>query len=458
MAAVAAVAGGSAPALRLSRIVLLGLAVSCAVLAVTGLPPSGSLVTTYAAASTTARAAGLLAGISLLASGTVAAWWGPSPRTGVLVVAAGLLWFAPDWAGWEGGPPLVRGFAALLAPLLPVVLLGLVATASGGRRRWTVVAACLMGGLSLGFVSVDDPFLDPVCWPTCSDSALLVSSRPVLADLLGGALAVGWAGVAAAALAAALRWLTGASSVARRWDGALLGAVAVAGAVETVYGLATLIGTETADDAWFRGLYLARAAAWLLLASTVAWRTHRQLARGRALARLASDLQTSSVLGSLAGRLRALSGDPELDVRYPVGADGRLVTADGRTVATGRPPGRTATPLRRGDRTVAVLVHDPVVLPVDALDAVLGPAARLALENERLAAEQLARTARPAGVPAPDRGRRRRRAASAGARSARRSPAEPAGAVLPAAGGPRVGRARGGRRRGRTARRQSASR
>ena len=120
------------------------------------------------------------------------------------------------------------------------------------------------------------------------------------------------------------------------------------------------------------------------------WRTYQVLGRGRALSRLASDLETASA-GSLADRLRALSGDVDLDVLYPVGSDGRLVTADGRTVPTPPHPGRTATPLQRGERTVAVLVHDPAVLPVDALDAVLGPAARLALENERLAAEQLAR-------------------------------------------------------------------
>jgi signal transduction histidine kinase len=78
-------------------------------------------------------------------------------------------------------------------------------------------------------------------------------------------------------------------------------------------------------------------------------------------------------------------------VRYPVGSDERQVGADGRTVAEPPGPGRKATPLQRGDRTVAVLVHDPAVLPVAALDAVLGPAARLALDNERLAAERLAR-------------------------------------------------------------------
>jgi signal transduction histidine kinase len=390
MAAAAAVAGGSASRFRWAGGVLVVAGVAGAVLAVTGLPPSGSLVTTYGAVSTTARAVGLCAGISLLAAGAVAAWWGPSRAAGALLVGAGLLWFAADWAGWEGGPALVRGLAAVAAPLLPVTLMGLLVTLPGGRGRGVVVASCLVVGLGLGLVAVDDPFLDPVCWPTCSESGLLVSSLPALADVLAGGLAVAWTGIAAASVGGALRRLAAASPVARRWDGAFLGAIAVTGAVETVYGLATLIGTETADDAWFRALYLARAATWIILALTMVWRTYQVLGRGRALSRLASDLETASA-GSLADRLRALSGDVDLDVLYPVGSDGRLVTADGSTVSIATRSGRTATPLRRRDRTVAVLVHDAVVLPVDALDAVLGPAARLALENERLAAEQLAR-------------------------------------------------------------------
>jgi signal transduction histidine kinase len=391
MAAAAPVAGGSALLPRVAGILAAAVAVGVGVLAFTSLPAGGSLVTSYATASAPARALGLLAGCSVLAAGALAVWFGPTRAVGMLLLAAGILWFAPDWAGWEGGPGVVRGIATLLTPLLPVALFGLVGTLLGAPGRRTVAAVTAMGVLSAGLVAVDDPFLDPVCWPTCSDSALLISSQPELADVLGSLLSLAWVGLACLAVVGAVTRLVAASPVSRRWSGVLFAGIAAVGAVEVAYGLAQLVWTETADDSAFVALHLMRAVAWFLLASAAVWTTQQHLSRRRSLTGLAAELETTAGPGSLAGTLRSVTGDPDLDVRYPVGADERQVGADGRTLTEQPGPGRTATPLRRGDRTVAILVHDPAVLPVAALDAVLGPAARLALDNERLAAERLAR-------------------------------------------------------------------
>ncbi len=375
------------------RIGVTGVTAVYAALAATQLPPNEPLVTTYGAASATAQAAGLLAGLSLLVVGSLALWFGPSTVAGVMLLGAGVGWFAPDWAGWEGGPALVRGVATVMAPFLPVLLLGLLATMVGtlAARRIVVTSAVVVGVLAAVLVAVDDPFLDPLCWPTCSESALLVSSRPAAADVLGQLLAATWAALGVAAVAGATRRLVSASVVARRWEGALLGAIALVGVAEAVYGLASLTRVESAEDPVFAGIYLGRAAAWSVLALVSVWATSRHLIRRQALSRLAAELETASDPGSLAATLRSVTGDRALDVHYPVGRDGLHVTADGGSVAPATPERRTATPLRRGDRTVAVVMHDPAVLPVDALDEVLGPAARLALENERLAAERLAR-------------------------------------------------------------------
>ena len=391
MAAAAEVGGHAASAPGPGRIVVAAAALCGAVLAVTGLPPNESLVTTYAAGSTEARVAGLFAGISLLTAGALAAWSGQSRSAGALLVGAGLLWFAPDWAGWEGGPDLVRGTATLVAPLLPVAMWALLVLVAGGRWQVVTTAAVVVGALSVGIVSVDDPFLDPVCWPTCSESTLLVSSRPGVAAVLSSALALAWAVAGGVVLWCALRRLSAMSPVARRWNGALVGALALVGVTELTYGVATLVGTETGEDPWFRALHLLRSAAWSLLAVSAAWATYRHWARRQALAGLAAELETTAMAGTLADRLRSLTGDAELDVYYPVDDDGRMVTADGRSAPDATGPMRTATPLRRGNEIVAVLAHDAALLPVDALDAVLGSAARLALENERLAAERLAR-------------------------------------------------------------------
>lgn len=368
-------------------------AVAYALLAVMSLPPSLPLVTTYGAASPTARVAGLLAGLLLLAAGALAVTVGSSRRVGAVLTAAGVAWFAPDWAGWEGGPALVRGLATVTGPLLPVLLLGLLATSTIGRRllRVTVAAGGVVGLIAVGWVMVDDPFLRPQCWPTCSDSALLVTSLPELATGLGLTLAGARATVGATAAIVAVRLLLTASVAARRWEGALLVGTAFAGAAEASYGVALLTRVEDGEDPIFAGIYLARAAAWSILGLLSLYTTQRFVGRRRGLSVLAAELETAPSTGALAARLRSVTGDHQLDVHYPAGRDGDFVTADGQPVVHAADTGQTATSLRSGEQTVAVVVHDRAVLPVDVLEQVLGPAARLGLENERLAAERLAR-------------------------------------------------------------------
>ena len=60
----------------------------------------------------------------------------------------------------------------------------LVRNADTGRTVVTMVP------VQVPAYSVDDPFLDPVCWPTCSESALLISSRPILLADFGDQAAV----------------------------------------------------------------------------------------------------------------------------------------------------------------------------------------------------------------------------------------------------------------------------
>jgi signal transduction histidine kinase len=66
----------------------------------------------------------------------------------------------------------------------------------------------------------------------------------------------------------------------------------------------------------------------------------------------------------------------------------RHVDGTGLVVPVPRPgPGLAVTALARGGRTIALVVHDPSVLPPGSLDEHLGPAARLAVENERLSSQ-----------------------------------------------------------------------
>lgn len=368
------------------------LAATCAAVAAVALPVGGGLPTSYGAVSPTAHVLGVVAGTSLLTAGCLAVWLGPSLGLGALLVAAGVLWGAPDAVGWDGGPPRVRAAGIALAPLLPVLLLGLLlATTARSSRRLGGVAAVGTAALAAAFVAVYDPFLDPDCWRTCSDTGVLVTARPGLADLLSALLALARTAVGVVSLALAAGQLSAASATARRRVGPLLAGVVAAGAAEAAYGVALLTRPDTPGDALLLAVHDVRAVAWTALAVAGAVTAQRALRRRRALRALAAELAAGPSTGSLAAAWRELTGDPRLEVLYPVGDDGRCVRADG-TAPSPPHPGHVATPLRRDGQLLAVLVHEPDELPPAALEGLLGTAARLALENERLAAEQLART------------------------------------------------------------------
>jgi signal transduction histidine kinase len=81
--------------------------------------------------------------------------------------------------------------------------------------------------------------------------------------------------------------------------------------------------------------------------------------------------------------------DPALRVAYRVGDSSRYVDAAGEVVDTPVPAGRVATPIHRGGREVARVIHDATTPGLSELERELGPAARLALENEALSAQTL---------------------------------------------------------------------
>ena len=83
--------------------------------------------TTYAGRSKVAATLFVVAGLGLIAAGLIT---GRRRRlVGGLAVVAGLVWFAPAWEGWEGGPALPRAAAMLAAALVFPVLVHLVLVA-----------------------------------------------------------------------------------------------------------------------------------------------------------------------------------------------------------------------------------------------------------------------------------------------------------------------------------------
>jgi hypothetical protein len=106
-------------------------------------------LTTYAGESSRAYLADLCAGLALLGPGLLAVTERRMRRIGLLALAAGVVWFAPDWDGWDRrGPALVRSLRALPIPLFVAFIFHLVAAfrpgvcvpASRAVRSWPAIS------------------------------------------------------------------------------------------------------------------------------------------------------------------------------------------------------------------------------------------------------------------------------------------------------------------------------
>jgi signal transduction histidine kinase len=116
-----------------------------------------------------------------------------------------------------------------------------------------------------------------------------------------------------------------------------------------------------------------------------------QLARS-AVADLVIELGNTSGPGELRSALSRALRDPSLDIAYWLPDAERYVDAEGHPMELPEEADRrSVTFVRRDDRTIAALVHDPALDEDPALVDSAGAAAGLALENERLQAELRAR-------------------------------------------------------------------
>ena len=377
------------------------------------------LVTSYAAVSPVTRAAFLIAGLGLVLAGVALATGPATGSLGLLGAAAGTTWLAPVWVGWPHGPPLLRSVAMILAWFLPAVLLHLAVSAPSGRlvgtaRRNAVAIGYLVTAVAATARAVTrDPFLDPDCWANCTDNVFVVLSDPAVARwvwicwlsavLVGGVLA---AGVVVRALAAA-------TPVARGTGWPVLVSACLANLAEAAYA-AALLGrpAESPGSAAFLALFYLRATTLTLVAVALVRVLLEQRRRRGALARLADDLATAPAVGALQSSLARSLGDKGLTVAYALPDSGEFVDAAGRRVDPNTNPARASTSIVRGGRPVAVISHDRALYGDQELAAQIGPAARLAIDNERLMARVLAqlealRAARGRIVQAADETRRR---------------------------------------------------
>jgi signal transduction histidine kinase len=371
---------------------LAGLAAAAGALAVAEGPGRS---TTYAGSSAAGAALAVCAGLALIAAGLVICL-GPRPRrVGDLAVLAGFTWFAPVWAAWQNGPPLIPSLATALGgftfPLIVHLVLAYPAgRASSAPARALIAAAYAEALLAAAVLAMfRDPYFDPGCLANCNVNVFLVRSLPSLAHGIG--IADRWFTAAAAAgliAICAARLVAGSRPARSRLMPVAVPAIMFAGAVAA---RAIALQTTTVEDPFNAALFTIFAvasAAIIFLATGLLSGVARARAERRAIARIAVNLDEAPAPGSLQSALAEALHDPELRIAYRLSGAQRYVDASGR--ATPEPAaksGGTVTRVTRSGRTIAAICHAGAA---SGLESHLGPAIALGLENERLQAELLA--------------------------------------------------------------------
>ena len=343
----------------------------------------------YAFARSGARIAiELVAGYAVIACGLACLRRPSSRRFGSWLVAAGCAWFLLEWNNPGVGSPLVFTVGLVLyaaaAPLLAHALLVYVSTSLRRLERVVVVAGYGGSGLALGLL----PALafDPVaqgCSQCPHNLLLLHGSASAYRDLnrIGVYVGLCWT-VAALALIA---WRLVRSSVALR---RAIAPVLLAGSLYLALAAADFgvslgrgyLSNAGADQA----LWLAEAAALVLLVLAVVWTWLRARRTRASLARLVVELAAAPSPGRLEQALAGALGDPGLRLAYPR-EGGCYIDADGRPLD----PEPGSTQLVRDGIEVALLSHRPGLFDEPGLVEEVATTARLALEHERLRAELL---------------------------------------------------------------------
>jgi signal transduction histidine kinase len=407
-----------APGPRLALLAALALSLAWAITAVLAVDPGADTPTTYGAAVSLARAADVAAGLGLVIAGGLALGQPRTQRLGVLAMLAGVAWLGADWEGSEDGSALVRSWGAVVAPFSLALVLHFALAVPVGKlrspatRAVVVVAYAVTAAVGAGRALVRDPFLDVYCWRNCGDNAFLVHSDPGIASVLDDIGLWSMLGIALALVAVAVQRLVGATRPARRVLLPLLVPALLVGASGAAYGLALLrTPLEDPDRTDFAAIFIVRSLALVALALGLIW-TVLRVPRTRArVARLVSELGEAPPPGRLREALVAALGDPDIEVVYRRSDSGKLIDASGRPTALPS-KGRAVARITRGDRTRALVLHDPALAGEPELERTLGSAARLAVENEALRAEALAqleelRASRARIVETGDAARRR---------------------------------------------------
>jgi len=350
--------------------------------------PAGS----FAGGSTLGGFAELGAGWSLVAAGLLFWIRHADNRFGLLITAAGLAWFLPEWSNPGVGAPLgfTVGLVAFVA-CAPLVAHAALAYPTGrlrSRLDLVVLAVSYVGALLLlGLLpaTVFDPKATGCL--QCPRNLVLIRDDGGLFDTFnryGLRVGIGWL----AALGVLLVWRLVRSS--RAAAAVVLPALVPATAYfafvawDFQHSLARGI---LSNDSFDQRMWRYEGAALAAFAFAVGWALVRERQARASVARFIVELGEMPRPGALRDALAQTLGDPRLELAYRRTETGGHVDVFGRAVDVDPGPGRAVTPLSRGDAPFAALVHDERLLDQPGLLQEVVAAARVAVENERLQAE-----------------------------------------------------------------------
>jgi signal transduction histidine kinase len=254
------------------------------------------------------------------------------------------------------------------------------------------------------------------CNPECVRNVLVVWPDPVLHDRVTNVIVAGYCLVLIPLVIVSLwrHWLTTAGAARRTLLPLIVGVppVLIITMIE-VLSREFEIGPGMAFFGSPSGEAVSLIAPFIFPVGLLIAIVRARWSRGR-VANLVVELGRGVPVGGLRDVLARALGDPSLELAFAAPSGAGFVDASGQPVELPLgDPSRTVTRLEREDELLGVLVHDPAIDDEDpGLVEAVGNAARLALENERLAAEVRAqleevRASRARIVEAADAERRR---------------------------------------------------
>lgn len=315
--------------------------------------------------------------------------WARRPASGVgkLLTVAGLVWLLARALVWAGTNSVVFS-AGLVLVLLPVAFVAHLAVAFPSGRvtvpfeRFIVVSSyvVIIGGVA---------FLDLSGCSDCPRNLLAVPADEGLGRWLR-ALVLGATLGAITAFCAVLagHWRRG-SRAARRVLAPVLPTALLYAAVSAANILSELGAPTGLGRQW---LWVEDVAILAVPVAFLGGLLRSRLAR-YGVGELVVELGTA-VGGELRSAVSRALGDPSVEIAYWVGDRDGYTDVDGRRIELpGDDPDRAVTVITRADERIGALVHDPALREEPALLDAVCAAAGLAMENERLHAEVLARLA-----------------------------------------------------------------